>query len=141
MSDYDWKAVPAKDLKSGDVYLDDRGEPMFVTAASSNQQSSDHEQGHIRYHAVALRGIETVTGSAVRQNETFRCVVDGKAPLNDAQIALAALIRHHDHCLEALAADDPARQEEAASRDLLQKRLAFVQEQCPRYGARVRQFP
>jgi hypothetical protein len=41
MSDYDWRAVPAKDFKTDDIFLDDRDEPMFVTAASSSPQGAD----------------------------------------------------------------------------------------------------
>ena len=41
MSDYDWNAVPAKGLRTGDIFLDDRDEPMFVTAASSSPQGAD----------------------------------------------------------------------------------------------------
>jgi hypothetical protein len=73
----------------------------------------------------------------VEKDTLFR-VINAAPALHDAQVALNVLIRRGSESLKALGDQDPAWGLVEKQQKELRERLAFVQEQAPKYGARVR---
>lgn len=130
------KEVAAADLAPHMVYVRDDGEHMFVVEAGENADGDEPGGPTCFVSARSLLSAEAEQHHAASRREMFR-VVEPTA-IRDADDRLDDRIRRTTEVLAGLSASDPARHEH--ERQLAEDRAqrAWLAEQAPRCGVRLR---